>query len=433
MSEVSAPIDAPGPESARDAGRQDGRRRSGRGGGLKVAVTGAAGPVGTALLSALVAAPSVGTVLALDLVRTHVDGVRDVVVDVCDPVVRALLEGVDVVIHLDPDPVLALRPGARSGPRGHQHPGEPTDTDDDREDAVDDADPFEHAGPDGGALAPDTDPVAPIPAGRAVRAAQTVLTAAAAANVGCAVLVTSAMVYGAGVGAGVPIAEDAPLLATPDGQALRDMLDVERVAELATRSHPGLQVCVVRPAALAGPGVDSAITRYFEAPRLVTVRGEPMRWQFCHLDDLVSALVVLAVRGTGGVATVGGTGWLSQPEVERLAGRGHVELPESLAYGTADRLHRLGLTPVPPGQLRYVTRPWVISSEALRDAGWRPAWDNADALEVVLGGAAGHLAVAWRRIGRKETATLGAASATVAVLSTAAIVGARAARRHKRR
>lgn len=406
-----------------------GRLRSGRG-GLKVAVTGAAGPVGARVLTALVEAPQVSTVLALDLVRLHVEGVRSLVVDVCDPAVGTALTGVDVVIHLDPDPVLAQRPAARTGPL----PTPEAETEVDPDGAGDAAAAGDAAHDE---LPADEDPPtedAPqIPAGRAVRAVQTVLTAAAAANVGCAVLVTSAMVYGAGVGAGVPIPEDAPLLATPDGQALRDMLDVEHVAELAWRSHPGLQVCVVRPAALAGPGVDSAVTRYFEAPRLVTVKGEPMRWQFCHLDDLVSALVVLAVRGTGGVVTVGGTGWLSQAEVERLAGRGHVELPESLAYGTADRLHRLGLTPVPPGQLRYVTRPWVISSEALRDAGWRPRWDNADTLQVVLDGAAGHLALAWRRIGRRETATLGAASATVAVLSTAAIVGARAARRHKRR
>ena len=381
--------------------------RRGAGTGPRVAVTGAGGPVGRALLTALRDAPGIGRVLALDRVPVAVEGVRSVLVDVCDPSVGSALAGCDVVVHLDPDPVLALAPGARPG---------------DVETA--------HAALDGPLQLGDVGPGDPVPPGRAVLAAQTVLTAAAATSVRCAILVTSAMVYGAGAALGVPVEEDAPLLAHPDGRVLRDLLDVERVAGLAA-AHRGLEVCVVRPAALAGPGVDSAVTRYFEAPRLVTVKGAPMRWQFCHLDDLVSALVVAVRRGRGGVATVGCEGWLSQAEAQRLSGRAGVELPESLAHGAADRLHRLGLTPVPPGQLRYVTRSWVVPSTTLRDAGWRPAWDNAAALAAVLEQNAGHTALAWRRIGRRETATIGAAGATVAVVTAAALV-ARARRNRQR-
>ena len=150
-----------------------------------------------------------------------------------------------------------------------------------------------------------------------------------------------------------------------------------------------------------------------------------------HLDDLLGALTTAATRPLTGALTVGCTGWLAQEEVERLSGLGRVELPESLAFGTAERLHRLGLTPAPAGELRYVTRPWVVSSTRLRDAGWRPLWDNADAFAVLLEEARGRTAVAGRRIGRRETATLGAAGATVAVLGTAAIV--RRARRARRR
>src|SRR5262249_45122753 len=50
-----------------------------------------------------------------------------------------------------------------------------------------------------------------------VRAAQTVLTAAAAGRVGRVILITSAMVYGARPDNPVPLAESAPLRADPDG------------------------------------------------------------------------------------------------------------------------------------------------------------------------------------------------------------------------
>jgi hypothetical protein len=127
---------------------------------------------------------------------------------------------------------------------------------------------------------------------------------------------------------------------------------------------------------------------------------------------------------------VGCDGWLGRAEVEALSGKAGIELPASFAFGTAERLHRLGVTPAPASELHYVTYPWVVSSQRLRAAGWRPSFDNAMALEAVLDEVGGRHAVASRRIGRRETATLGAAGATVAVLGTAAVV--RRARRRRR-
>jgi hypothetical protein len=102
-----------------------------------------------------------------------------------------------------------------------------------------------------------------------VRGTQTVVTAAAASGVKRVVIVTSASVYGALPDNAVPLAEDAPLLAVPEG-IVADLLEMERVAEDARRVHPGLEVVVVRPAALVGPGVDTLVTRHFSAPRLLS-------------------------------------------------------------------------------------------------------------------------------------------------------------------
>jgi hypothetical protein len=74
----------------------------------------------------------------------------------------------------------------------------------------------------------------------------------------------------------------------------------------------------------------------------------------------------------------------------------------------------------------------VVDCLTLREAGWRPVYDNEGAFRILLEQRAGHHAVAGRRIARKE-ATITAASAagaTVAVIGTAAIV--RRARRRKR-
>jgi nucleoside-diphosphate-sugar epimerase len=341
-----------------------------------VAVTGAARGIGHALTSALARSPRISRVIAIDDHRGEATGVTWRVVDVRDPALAGRLAGVDVVVHTDLD------------------------------------------------LAPDSD-------GRSrrafnVRGAQTVLTAAAAGGVSRVVLVTSAMVYGARPDNPVPLAEDAPLGADQDGSVVGDLLEIEHLAQRSVRAHLGMAVTVVRPAALVGEGVDTLITRHFEAPRLLTVKGCTPRWQFCHIDDLVSALELAAAGVVTGAFAVGSDGWLEPDELEELSGLKRIELPAGLTFATAQRLHRAGITPAPVNDLHFVVYPWVVDCQTLRAAGWRPSYDNAAAVAVLLDQRAGHHAVAGRRLARKD-ATITAAGATVAVIGTAAIV------RHARR
>ncbi len=350
-----------------------------RGRGPVVAVTGAASGLGHALTVRLAASGRVGRVVAIDGHRGDATGVTWRVVDVRDPAVAGRLSGVDVLVHLDLD------------------------------------------------LAPDSD----HRSRRAfnVRGAQTVLTAAAAGRVGRVVLVTSAMVYGAGPDNPVPLAESAPLGADSDGSVVGDLLEIEQLAQRSPQTNPGMAVTVVRPAALVGEGVDTVVTRHFEAPRLLAVKGCAPRWQFCHVDDLVSALELAAAGEVTGTFAVGCDGWLDQEQVQELSGLRQIELPPGLTFGTVQRLHRAGIIPAPVTDLRFVVYPWVVDCLALRQAGWKPALSNAEALQVLLEQRAGHHAVAGRRLDRKD-ATLTAAGATVAVIGTAAIV--REVRRRRR-
>jgi len=150
-----------------------------------VAVTGAARGVGHALVTRLADSPRVGRVVAVDDHRGDATGVTWRLADVRDPMLASRLSGVDVVVHTDVDT------SADNDPRDRR--------------------------------------------ARNVRAAQTVLTAAAAERVGRVVLVTSAMVYGARPDNPVPLPEDAPLLADSGGSLAGDMLEIEELARRARR------------------------------------------------------------------------------------------------------------------------------------------------------------------------------------------------------
>jgi nucleoside-diphosphate-sugar epimerase len=357
-------------------------RRTPKKAGATVAVTGAAGVIGEVLLRLLVEHPEVAKVVAVDVRRGTVEGPVWKLGDVRDPVVAQRLAGADAVVHLAVDWSLQTPQAERSALN--------------------------------------------------VRGTQTVVTAAAAAGIPRVVVVTSASVYGALEENPTPLDEDAPLQAPPEG-IVADLLEIETVAEDARRVHPGLSVTVVRPAALVGPGVDTLVTRHFASPRLLVIKDTSPTWQFCHVEDLASALVVAALGGVSGAVTVGCDGYLDQGRVEDLSGMKRVEVPATLAYATAERLHRVGVTPAPASDLAYVMHPLVVPSAALRAAGWRPAHDNEGCLAVVLDEVRGDVSVAGRRIGRRDATVAGAsaAGATVAVLGAAAFV--RAARRARSR
>lgn len=369
--------------SPASATRRRPARKSAEPAGPTVAVTAAATPVGALVTERLVArlGAGVGRVIAVDARRGSTSGATWRIGATDSPQVAELLRGADVVVLLAPadDLQQALRT-----PQNR------------RRELV-------------------------------VRSAQTVVTAAAAVGASALVAVTSAMVLGARSDNPVPLPDDAPVLAVPDTGVVGDLVEVERVLARVPRVYPGMSVSILRPAALVGPGVDTVIGRHFEAPRLLVLRGAETVWQFCHVEDLAEAVAVAVVRRLVGPLTVGAPGVLSQGDIEHLSGIRRVELTETLAFGTAERLHRVGVLPAPASDLAYVVRPWAVSASRLLDAGWAPMYDNQTCLGVLLEQVRGHHAVAARRLDRKDAA-FGAAGAAVALVGTAAIM-----RRRRRR
>jgi nucleoside-diphosphate-sugar epimerase len=261
------------------------------------------------------------------------------------------------------------------------------------------------------------------PLGSAVRTASAVLRAAA--TVPRVVIVTSAMVYGADPTNELPLDEDAELRAVADGGLVTDLLAIEHLVAAARPGGAEQGLTVLRPAMIVGRGADTVLTRHFAGPRLLHLQGEHPVWQFCHVDDLLAACEYAVLGNVAGAVTVGCQGWLDQDTVEAAAGLRRVSVRAGLAFGTAERLHRFGVSPAPPSELRYVAYPWVIPSTRLSEAGWVPAYDNVAALQALLG----DLGANGNRRGLPQSGSV-AAGAAVAMVGTAALL--RQARRRRR-
>jgi nucleoside-diphosphate-sugar epimerase len=245
------------------------------------------------------------------------------------------------------------------------------------------------------------------------------------------VVVTSAVLFGLDPDNPVPLPEK-HTSARPSSTGLLTALGgVEAAALELRRRRPDLRLALLRPAALVAPGIDGDVTRHFAAPRLLGLRDTPMAWQFCHVDDLASAvaLVLETDLADDGAAmptpiAVGAPGWLTDDDVAVASGKRRIDLPPSLVFATADRLQRLGATV--SGSVQALVYPWVVEPTRLTAAGWRPTYDNPAALEAMLAEARSVRHEVARRRGREAA---GAAGATVAALGTALVV--RRARRRR--
>jgi len=336
---------------------------------VTVAVTGARGFVGRALLCELDADRSVERIIGVDVVEPDMPvGKLDFVPAAGGaPELAVAFDGADVVVHAASEEMLTRD---------------------------DDAAFAEH-----------------------VHGAGDVLAAAARAGVNRFLLVSSAMVYGAHPDNDVPLDEDAPLRANPDfGHAYRRMLVEHLVREWAA-AHPQVTVTILRAATTLGPGADGFAVRHLESPRLPLIRGHETPLQFLHVDDLAAACRMAVTGGLAGTYNVASDGWLSASEVCALLGRRPVRLPEATAFAAMRRLWPWGLSNLPAGALHYLMHPWVVATDRIQAAGWAPTRSNRDVLREFAATHHGMVALGRARARRRNVylGGLGAAGLLSAV------------------
>lgn len=269
--------------------------------------------------------------------------------------------------------------------------------------------------------------------GIAARAERTILDALIA-RVPHVIVVSSAMVHGARQSREVITDSDATR-EVADG-FVGDIIYFEHCLQQAllnaTQGAGGPELTFLRSAALVGPGIDTLITRHFEAPRLLSLREQSRQWQFVHVEDVARAVETVIAQRLTGTLTVGAVtvpqddgascvpDVLSVTQVCALARIRTIELSQTTAFAMAERLHQFGVLPAPPIDMEYAVYDWTVMPKRLLDAGWLPQYSSSQCVDVLMEQASGKLGVGGRRVGTRDAAALGAAGAAVAVLGTAA-------------
>lgn len=342
---------------------------------LSVAVTGAAGFLGSRLIENLCADDRVGAVSGFDVrppTFTHPKFVFDEL-DVRDSALESRLHGIDAVVH----------------------------------------------------LAFIMDPIRDETQMRDVNVngSQNVFKSAAKAGVDHLVYTSSAIVYGAHPDNKIPLDEEAPLRANLDFSYAAHKLEVEYVIREVVDDYPKLNVTILRPAIVFGAHVDNAWSHALEVPFLFGIQGHTPPLQFVHEEDVAAALEFAIFEKITGAYNLAAPGWLEVEEMMGIVKRRKFELPEPVAFALVERLWSLGLAEAPAGMLHYVMHPWVVTTDKLSAAGFTAKYSNREAFTAGVEVSRGHVRVGRRRVRRKDltrgaagvVGLFGAAAAAVAL------------------
>jgi UDP-glucose 4-epimerase len=177
------------------------------------------------------------------------------------------------------------------------------------------------------------------------------------------------------------LTEKHPLRAPTSEPFFADKIDAEEeVNKLALRS-PEMIVTVLRTAPILGPTVHNAITRYLARRVVPTMMGFDPLVQFLHEADAIAAMHLAVLRDAPGTFNIVGEGVLPLSTAIKLAGRIAVPVPHPVAESITAAGWVAQLVEAPPSFLKYLRFLCVADGRKARDEmGFRPAYSSREAV-----------------------------------------------------
>ncbi|MHB1844021.1 MAG: NAD-dependent epimerase/dehydratase family protein [Deltaproteobacteria bacterium] len=196
------------------------------------------------------------------------------------------------------------------------------------------------------------------------------LDAATSAGVGAVATISTTALYGAHADNPAYLTEDRPLRPAPHSRFLADKLEVERQLGLFREQRPLARVAVLRLASMLGAQVKNPATRLLGRPLVPVLLGCDPLMQFLHEEDAVRALMLAVERRASGLFNVAPPGPLPLSSILRLLGRTPLPLPPPVARAAMSTLWTLLGLGTAPSWLDYLRYVWVADgSKAERELG----------------------------------------------------------------
>ncbi|SFE59450.1 UDP-glucose 4-epimerase [Marinobacter sp. DSM 26671] len=187
------------------------------------------------------------------------------------------------------------------------------------------------------------------------------------------VVLSTFHVYGAVAYNPALIDEAAPLKSAGLSADLIDSVELENLANIYLWRYPELNITILRPCNIVGPGVRNTISTLLASERAPVLAGFSPMMQFIHIDDMADAIVLAYKKPTRGVYNVAPQDWVAYQHALKLCGCKRIQVPSIPPMVPKIILGTLKLKSFPSYLMAFFKYPVVIDGRAFaNEFGFEP-------------------------------------------------------------
>ena len=187
------------------------------------------------------------------------------------------------------------------------------------------------------------------------------------------VVLSSANVYGPQPGNAQFLTEDAPLLGGSRFGEIRDLIEVDMLAQSFFWKHPETETVILRPVHILG-SVHNAPSNFLRLPVVPTLLGYDPMVQVIQERDVVTALKLALGPGIKGIYNLAGPEPIPLSRIVDVLDKSTLPIPFTLGNAMMKRLWSMHLTSFPPPELDHIRYVCMVDDKRARQVlGFKPA------------------------------------------------------------
>jgi UDP-glucose 4-epimerase len=198
------------------------------------------------------------------------------------------------------------------------------------------------------------------------------------------VVLSSANVYGPSPENPQFLTEDAPLLGAQHFSEIRDLVEVDILAQSFFWKHPEIETVILRPCHILGT-VKNAPSNYLRFERPITLMGFDPMVQVIHERDVARALQMALRPGVRGIYNLRGPSEAPLSRILKILDRKPTSVPAGLVAAGLSTFWRYRLTSFPVPELDHIRYVCMVDDARARDTlGFAPSFSLEETVRAVL-------------------------------------------------
>lgn len=198
------------------------------------------------------------------------------------------------------------------------------------------------------------------------------------------VVLSSANVYGPQPDNPQFLTEEAPLLGSQEFYAIRDLVELDMLAQGNFWKNSEVETVILRPCHILGE-VRNAPSNYLRLEHPMTMLGFDPMVQVIHERDVVRAIRMALEPGVRGVFNLRGPGELPLSRLISMAGKTPRTIAAPLAKVAITQLWRLRLASFPAPEIDHIRYVCMVDDSRAREVfGWSPRYSLEQAIATTL-------------------------------------------------